>query len=51
VTFSQYMNLLQSQTTGFTYEFAMDGNGKVNVLVRQTATMHSNFERFEDTYP
>ncbi len=46
VTFSQYMNLLQSQTTGLTYEFATDGNGKVNGLVWQTATMRSNFERF-----
>ena len=38
------MNLLQSQT-GFIYEFATDGNGKVNGLVWQTATMRSNFER------
>ena len=46
VTFSQYMNLLQSQTTGFVYEFATDYNGKVNGLVWQTATMRSNFERY-----
>jgi hypothetical protein len=46
VTFSQYMNLLQSQTTGFMYEFTTDSYGKVNGLVWQTATMHSNFERY-----
>ncbi len=41
VTTSQYMNLLQSQTTEFVYEFATDCNGKVNGLVWQTATMCS----------
>ncbi len=40
------MNLLQSQTTGFVYEFATDCNGKVNGLVWQTATLRSNFERY-----
>ncbi len=33
VTFLQYMNLLQSQTTGFIYEFATDSYGKINGLV------------------
>ncbi len=46
VTFLQYMNLLQSQTTGFIYEFATDSYGKVNGLVWQTTTMRSNFERY-----
>ena len=46
VTFSQYMNLLQSQSTGFIYEFATDKNGYVNGVVWQTATMRSSFERY-----
>ncbi len=29
VTFSQYMNLLEFQTTGFIYGFATDGMGKL----------------------
>jgi hypothetical protein len=46
VTFSRYMNLLQYQTTRFMYEFAMDGNGQVNGLLWQAATMRSNFKQF-----
>jgi hypothetical protein len=46
VTFSQYMDLLQSQSTGFIYEFATDKNGYVYGVVWQTATMRSSFERY-----
>ncbi len=46
VTFSRYIDLLQSQSTGFIYEFETDRNDKVNGVVWQTATMRSCFERY-----
>jgi hypothetical protein len=46
--FLECLEMISEKSSGFSYQVARDGNGKVIGAVWQTATMRSNFELFGD---